>query len=203
MDTLTQAAWLLAAMLRMVPPESAADTARPYLDPDAGTWRTETADERELRYHVIAVQTAAVVGEVADGDRYIAALAMAAFIHESRLDPDVDYGPCAPVQGRCPGGAVGLGQITMASWERTPEGWAKPDIAADREKMIRVAVRTIRGSLGRCGREQRGWATPKPSALLAGYTSGSCDEGHQASAEILGIGWRVLYAPPPRRAAAL
>ena len=198
------ATWLLRAMTLIVPVDTTAATALPYLeriDHDGATTtyqsRLETADERLTRYRVIGMLTAAVVVEDAGGSYDVAAQALGAFIHESRLDPDVYYGPCAKMKGRCPGGAVCIAQIEMASWERTREGWSRIDIAADPEKCIREAVRRLRGSVGKGAREQRAAGVSQPRWLLSAYASGNCDDGHQASAEILGIAWRVASVPRP------
>lgn len=178
----------LAVMTQMVPPEHAAATA------PAHNGRIETANERLTRYGDVAPDlTAAVAAELGPGAsdwamRTLIAQTLGAIIHESRLDLDVDVGPCSKsIHGRCPGGAVCLGQIEMASYERTREGWSKADIANDRMKCLRLAARRIRGSMCHCARVQRGWMQPQPLALLAEYASGSCLAGHKASAEILGI----------------
>lgn len=191
------AGWLIAAMVRILPPDAAAATALPFTDGSgaAPVVRGETAEERRARYDVIGLLTAGVVLEDAGGSYDVAAQALGAFIHESRLDPDVYYGPCAKMKGRCPGGAVCIAQIEMASWERTREGWSRVDIARDPEKCIREAVRRLRGSVGKCAREQRAAGVSKPLWLLSAYASGNCDNGHQASAEILGIAWRVAMTP--------
>lgn len=194
------AAWLVTAMVRIVPPETATLDAQPFTDRSAAPapiLRRETEDERRARYNVIGLLTAAVVIEDAGGSYDVASQALGAFIHESRLDPDVYYGPCAKMKGRCPGGAVCIAQIEMASWERTREGWSRLDIAADPEKCIREAVRRLRGSVGKCAREQRAAGVSQPRWLLSAYASGNCDNGHQASTEILGIAWRVFYTPLP------
>lgn len=202
------AGWLLGAMTRILPPATTAADALPYTD-RSGQVRRETVDERSARYDVIGAITARVVIEDVDGavDDHgaltyaaydVASKAAGAFIHESRLDPDVYYGPCAKVRGRCPGGAVCIAQIEMASWERTREGWSRADIAADPAKCIREAVRRIRGSEGKCAREQRAAGINQPPWLLSAYASGNCDDGHKASAEILNIAFRVAMTPRPR-----
>jgi hypothetical protein len=131
------------------------------------TWRPTTEPAEERRYESIAVDMAEAV-EGIGGDDSLALTVLAVAMHESGMRAEVDDG-----RERGSGRDVCLMQI------RTTKRKADA-LAADRRECIRLGARYVRGSLASCR------ALPWEYRLAA-YASGSCERGHAASAEIMGI----------------
>jgi len=188
-------AWILLLLLWLAPPERYAAL------PAYPGW-AETVEQRTERYRAIATDIAAVVSDPQErpavggqvGRARSAALLVAVAFLESGFAPDADKGPCwRGLDGRgprCDGGlAVSAWQIRIGAG-KTPEGWNREDLFADRRKAVRVALHLVRRSVNACRKLA-------PAYWLSAYTSGSCARGHEASAARVKLAQRLLAALPP------
>ena len=174
--------WLVAAMLAFAPPAN----ARKFPG-----WE-ETPDEARARYTLLArAIEEAVLASNGSGysDKAEAALLLALALKESDLARDVDVGPCYRVgawKKRCDGGT------SFSVWQlkayRTSDGTRVTGamIQADRTLAAKKALALALGSLGQCKK------LPESDRLSA-YVRGTCQEGHQGSAERVAK-WRAVEA---------
>ena len=161
MTTVQLAAWILAALTNIAPPERYAEIPT-Y--PEA----TETAEERHARYASIAWDVAEVAADTRS-PKHTAALLLGIAYHESGFARDVDLGPCAPARlkkGGCDGGrAHSLWQIQAHELE-------------SRQHAARVALRLAYKSFRACKHlptEER----------LAAYAAGTCSEAGRRKSRAL------------------
>lgn len=196
------AAWILAAMVNLSPPEKLAAL------PAFPGWE-ETAEARTERYVSIANDMAAVVLDPKESPLYAgpkargrtAALLTAVAFMESGFAPDVDKGPCYRGKDgkgvRCDSGRSACVMQVMVGAERTREGWTREELFADRQKCFRTALhlmhRSFRWGMSRAGArlDRRG---PPELMLLDGY-AGNTINGHKKGAARLLLGNKVAARP--------
>jgi hypothetical protein len=172
-------AGLMALMLSLSPPERVTALS-------LASEQHETTPERSARYGAIAsdildVAEAHDVEPLFVGPRArerTALLLLATTFHESDgWHRSIDTGA-----KRGDGGASWcIAQIHLPGAHRTPEGWAGPDLIADRQRCLRAAVRVLRASLALCAQR------PRPDRLSA-YVSGSCS----VSVDVSRRRWRTF-----------
>lgn len=167
-------AWLVSAMSAAASPASLAERH------SFGGWH-ETTEQRTARYYEIAQDAATVAFDPDErplfdgpqGRMRTASFLLAIATQESAFAPDVDKGPCYRgagwASGRCDHGrSACIMQINVGAG-RTPEGWTKADLFADRTKCLRRGLHILRASFGLCPSRGR-------AHLLDGYAQGYCTE---------------------------
>ena len=184
--------WLVGIIAIWAPPGRKIETF-----PDAKERPSEAMD----RYKSIAEDLVAVAFDPSERPlfkgpprtaRAKTALLMAAIaLKESGFRKDVDFG--LGKMGRGDQGRsvcllqlnVGAGKVPLPG---EPGTWGAEDLLKDRKKCFRAGLHMVRRSMSAC----RGSILKS----LSGYTSGSCEKGHQASENRIRAYQRALERSP-------